>query len=248
MNATRGIEFREGGLLVKTLCGEEEMVAAYRLRHRVFAQMLKWVPTSIDELEIDAYDGSATFLGLFCEAGKLVGLTRLLPAPGPYMLEKEFRCFLEPGYCLRKERDTTEITRLAIDPSLQDKGLSSRLMLTLFKGIYQWSLSNDIRYCYMVVERRFLRVLQVMGFPCEPMSHFLALPPAGALSVAAVLDWERFRIESAGEHPDFLEWISALTESETQEVLVASTAGESATKLDVSSSSFARRNEELVEV
>lgn len=148
--------------------------------------------------------------------GTLAGLFRILAPPAPFMLESEFRPCLLPGYRLRKEPDTVEITRLTVDPGIHDKGLSSRMMLALFKGVYQWSIFNDVRYLYMVVEKRFLRVLRAIGFPCEPISPAVTLPPAGAVSVAAMLDWDQFREESARKHPEFLRWITTLDNVEVR--------------------------------
>ena len=224
------IEFYEGNFLVKTLSTEGEREQAYRLRHKVFAERLKWVKESPDALEIDAYDDRATNLGLFSDIDKLVGISRLLTGPGPYMLEKEFKSFLNATTTLRKEPDTTEITRLTVDPTIRERGLSSRMMLAMFKGIYQWSRLNQVRYCYMVVEKRFLRVLRVLGFPCEPISPCLALPPAGALSVAALLDWDRFRAEVRNTHPGFLEWISSIEATTQPLVTTASSTWQSSAK------------------
>jgi acyl homoserine lactone synthase len=210
MVTLQDIRFQEGELLVKTLCEPDELEEAYRLRHKVFSQNLKWVPSSEDELEVDPYDALATSIGLLSGSGRLLGMFRLLSTQGPFMLEKEFRSVLLPGCSLRKEPDTVEITRLTVDPSLNEKGLSSRMMLVLFKGVYLWSIGNHIRYLYMVVEKRFLRVLRAIGFPCEPISPPKSLPPAGALSLAAMLDWEQFRSESARKRPDFLDWINSL--------------------------------------
>ena len=56
MQGARRIAFLEGELLVKTLESEEELRQAYRLRHAVFAERLKWVPEREDRLESDVYD------------------------------------------------------------------------------------------------------------------------------------------------------------------------------------------------
>lgn len=207
----KDIRFYEGDLLVKTLTNEHELMASYGLRHKVYAEALKWVPSSIDELEVDAYDAWGTSLGVFSEIGSLIGVIRLLPSHGPFMLESEFQSCMTPGYIFRKERDTNEITRLTVDPSLTDKGLSSRMLLVLLKGLYQWLIQNDVQYSYMVVEKRFLRVLHRLGFPARPISQFLALPPAGAVCGAALLDWEQFREENKRKRPEFLEWMSTVT-------------------------------------
>ena len=208
MVSIQDVKFFEGGLLVRTLVGEEEYRQAYRLRHRVYSEKLGWVPSSPDGLEVDSYDASATSVGLFSETGRLLGLFRVLPGLGPFMLEDEFRSMLVPGTQLRKNEDTIEVTRLTLDPEFCSNGLSRYMFLVLLKGIYQWSLNNNIRYWYKVVEKRFLRVFQALGFPADPISPVIAIPPAGALSVAAVLDLEKLRFLAAKNRPEFLRWIS----------------------------------------
>lgn len=56
----REVAFYEGEFLVKTLATKEEMTQAYHLRHRVFAEQLKWVPERADKLEADVYDAWST--------------------------------------------------------------------------------------------------------------------------------------------------------------------------------------------
>ncbi|BCA55733.1 protein of unknown function, putative N-acyl-L-homoserine lactone synthetase [Nitrospira sp. KM1] len=206
MQEIRPIEFMEDELLVKTLTDEDELKASFHLRHQVFAERLKWVGCNQDRLEIDTYDSFATSVGLF-DGAQLRGVFRMVAPPYPFMLESEFRSCLAPGSEIRRERDTVEITRLAIDPTLSDRGLSIRFMQVLFKGVYQWSIQNDVRFLYMVVEKRFLRVLRGMGFSCEAISQAVCIPPAEALSIAAVLDWQRFREVCPVENPAFYNWI-----------------------------------------
>ncbi|SPP63776.1 acyl-homoserine-lactone synthase [Nitrospira lenta] len=208
LEEVRAIEFSDGGLLVKTLTSDEELRESYRLRHRVFAERLKWVPESSDRLEVDSYDPYSSTVGLFDEEQCLRGVFRMVSAAHPFMLEHEFRPCLLPGCEIRKEADTVEITRLALDPSLMDKGLSIRYMQVLYKGVYQWCLQNEARFLYMVVEKRFLRVLRGMGFTCDPISPAVSLPPAEALSIAAVLDWNRFEETCPQKQPEFFRWIN----------------------------------------
>ncbi len=203
--------FQEGRFVVKTPLAEEEQREAYRLRHRVYTEALRWVPASGDDREVDPYDAWATPVGVFADATRLVGFSRVLMAPGPFMIEAEFKSCLTRNHEIRKTRDTAEITRLTVDPSLGEKGLSSRVLLAAIKGLYQLLIARDVRYCYMVIEKRFLRVLKSLGFPCQPISEGVALPPAGVVSIAALLDLERFRNEASMTHPAFLQWITSLT-------------------------------------
>mgnify|MGYP001566633953 CR=1 FL=1 len=208
LEESRPIEFLEENLLVKTLSDEQDLTASYHLRHQVFADRLQWVAKSNDELEVDAYDAFATSVGLFDGEQKLRGVFRMVRSPYPFMIEKEFRPCLHADCEIRKEHDTAEITRFAVDPTLTEKGLSSRLMLILIKGVYQWSRQNDVPYMYMVVEKRFLRVLRGIGLSCEPISTAVSLPPAGAASIAAVLDWKQFYETCPQKQPSFFQWMN----------------------------------------
>ncbi|WHZ26945.1 MAG: hypothetical protein OJF51_001741 [Nitrospira sp.] len=207
----RTVEFLEGELLVKTLETKEELTQAYHLRHRVFAERLKWVPERADELETDIYDAWSTSLGVFANGTKLLGLVRMTHAPVPFMLESEFSACLVGSHRVRKETDTAEITRLAVDPAIVDRGLSARLMKTVFKGMYQWCLLHDVRYTYMVVEHRLLRVVQRMGWPCRAIGEPVALPPAEVLSIGGLLDLNEFRHQTSLCRPAMLDWLTTTT-------------------------------------
>jgi N-acyl-L-homoserine lactone synthetase len=203
----RSIAFCEGEFLVKALESEEEFRQAYRLRHRVFAEKLGWVPEREDRLESDIYDAWSTAIGIFSSHNELLGMVRMTPAPFPFMLESEFSGCLVGSHHVRKELDTAEITRLAVDPTIVDRGLSAKLMRTIFKGMYHWTLANNIRYTYLVVESRLLRVVQRIGWPCHAIGAPVALPPAYVLSVGALLDLDEFRANAASKQPEMLAWL-----------------------------------------
>jgi len=207
---SRPIQFLEKSLMVKTLCDDQELRAAYALRHQVFAQRLQWVAQSADDIEVDAYDAFATSVGLFDNEQTLRGVFRMVRSPHPFMLEKELRPCLPTGCEIRKSHNTAEITRLALDPTLTDKGLSIRFMQVLFKGVYQWSIQNQVRYLYLVVEKRLLRVLRGMGFPCEAISPAILLPPARAISIAAVIDWHQYYDSCSLRQPVFFQWMNTV--------------------------------------
>ncbi|MFZ5863505.1 MAG: acyl-homoserine-lactone synthase [Nitrospirota bacterium] len=206
------IRFDESGCSVRSLESQEDRFQSYRLRHKVFCEQLRWVPVNTPQLEIDRYDQVAVPLGVFSDTGVLVGFVRFLPSHHQFMLESEFAGLVAPGYQIRKAPDTVEISRLAVAPDAPGTGRSRTHFSILLKGLYQWSINNSVRYAYMEVEKRFFRVLHALGFPCVPIGPFTALPPAGAESVAAILDWTLFRTQNATKRPAFLAWMST-TES-----------------------------------
>ena len=207
----RGVTFCEGEFFVKSLETKEDLTQAYRLRHRVFAERLKWVPERGDRLEADVYDTWSTSIGVFADNTRLLGLVRMTHAPVPFMLESEFSACLVGSHRIRKETDTAEITRLAVDPEIADRGLSARLMKVIFKGMYQWCLLHDVRYTYMVVEHRLLRVVQRMGWPCRAIGEPVALPPAEVLSIGGLLDLDEFRSQASACRPAMLDWLTTTT-------------------------------------
>ncbi|MDK2742768.1 MAG: GNAT family N-acetyltransferase [Nitrospira sp. BO4] len=205
------IAFYEGEFLVKTLETKEDLTQAYRLRHRVFAERLKWVPERADRLEADVYDTWSTSIGIFADETRLLGLVRMTHAPVPFMLESEFSACLVGSHRVRKQIDTAEITRLAVDPAIADRGLSARLMKAIFKGMYQWCLLHEVRYTYMVVEHRLLRVVQRMGWPCRAIGEPVALPPAEVFSIGGLLDLDEFRSQASTCRPAMLDWLTTTT-------------------------------------
>jgi N-acyl-L-homoserine lactone synthetase len=124
------------------------------------------------------------------------------------MIEHEFSALFDREQALIRGPEANEVTRLAIDPGEGRERDKPKLLLLLLRGMYQWLTEQGIRYSYMVVEKRMHRMLRAIGFPCRAISPASALPPAQAISLAAVLDWEEFQEENARLRPSFLEWMS----------------------------------------
>lgn len=197
-----GLIYNYRGFVVKTLDTPEERAIGARLRHRVFAERLKWVPVRHDGLDRDIYDTHSHSIGVFTEPSQIVGVVRLTPAPGPFMLEREFSACLAGTHLIRKAPDTAEISRLAVDPTEAYRGLSARVVETIFEGMYQWCQLHDVRYTYMVSGSRLVRVVQRLGWPFVLVGQPITLPPAGVCSVAALLDITRSARYAALTHKE----------------------------------------------
>lgn len=201
--------FQEGDLLVKTIDTPGEMDSAYRLRHEVFSEELRWVPTTPDRRETDDYDGFARCIGVFDEAGKILGHARLIPSPHPFMVEKEFREMLPPERPVRKGPDLAEITRLCVKKEVREGQGVTVVANYLYKAIYLLSIMNDIRHLVMVVDRRYYRLLRLTGFPMEPLGDFITMPD-GVKAGAIWLDLRRLEEVAGRKKPDFMKWMSTL--------------------------------------
>ena len=207
--------FQEDNLLIKTLSAPEEMDAAYRLRHDVFVDELKWVPPSPDKREIDDYDKFAIPIGLFdlsAQTGKelpLIGYVRLIQSNYPFMVEKEFACLLPKDKPLKKLPDMVESTRICIKKERRADKVGSLGLTTghlLYKAIYNWGIIHNSRYLVTIVEKRYYRHLKNF-LPFKPLGEFLAMGD-GVLTGIVLFDWrDRASIE---KKPDFMEWMTTI--------------------------------------
>jgi acyl homoserine lactone synthase len=210
--AVPGVFAREGRFIVKNLLSDEEKVEAYRLRHRVFAEELKWVPRSETLLEIDEYDNNASFFGVYDDSNRLVAFLRMILPEKRFMMEKEFSFLVGPDHEIRKSDDTAEVSRLCTLPEARNRrgddnfGVFGITML-LYKGLYLWSLRNGIRYLYLVVDRTVYRMFRLKGFPCEPVGEPVRMAD-GCVAVAAMLDLRRGESENRLNRPDMMQWFS----------------------------------------
>jgi N-acyl-L-homoserine lactone synthetase len=203
--------FREGNFLIKTLSAYEELEAAFRLRHEVFCEELKWVPCSPGVIERDDYDCFAQSIGVFDEKNNLVGTVRLTQASRPFMIEKEFACLLPVNSGFKKTLDMAEVTRLCVKRILRlCPDISTKVSLFLYKGVYQWSLHNDVRYLAMVVEKNNYRLLRLTGFPVKKMDGFKTMT-GGVKAGILILDLRNFEKEAREKKPELINWMSQLS-------------------------------------
>lgn len=211
--------FQEGNFLIKTLSQREELDASFRLRHEVFCDELDWVPSTPNRREKDGYDKFAQSLGVFDEKQELVANVRLIRAPRPFMIEKEFSCLVPKDREIGKTMDTAEVTRLCVKRETRRAGLNAfNVSQLLYKGVYQWSLSNEVRFLVMVVEKKYYRLLRLNGFPVKAVDGFLPMG-AGVKAGIITLDWRSFEQENAHKNPELIDWISTKSISAPSQLL-----------------------------
>jgi len=204
------IFIKEDEYCVKNIMTETDRLKAHHLRYRIFCEELGWIQHNSNMLEIDDYDRSAIFFGVYDTNENLKAYLRILLSNNSFMLEKNFYFLLESNDVIRKQEDTIEISRLCVAPEARHHTFSDnfgvhKASMLLYKGVYHWCLNNDKRYLYMVVEQKIFRMLCAKGFPCELVGKPKKMPD-GVVAVAAILDWRKF--EEKNTEKSLMKWFS----------------------------------------
>lgn len=88
---------REGSCRVERLHTWSQKEQAFRIRHRLFAETLHWVPEVASGLEIDAYDTCTEMIGVLNPDGRVLGQVRVHEASVPYMIAFDLFTLLFKG-------------------------------------------------------------------------------------------------------------------------------------------------------
>ena len=203
---------RDGAFQVELLRSPLEKEQAFRLRHRLFAETLHWVPEVASGLEIDGYDHTTEMIGILDGQRRVLGQVRMHESHVPFMIEREFASVLGSGSMPFKGRDTAEITRFGVDPDARALVVSTEqgdfdLFTLLLKGIYRWCLERRVRTVFAVVDKRVYRLLHLRGFPFETLAE-PKLMPDGVTALAIRLDWRRFEAQNREQKPGLLAWFA----------------------------------------
>ena len=200
-----------GSFEAKQLVDENELLHAYRLRHKIFAEELRWVDTTPGGLEVDGYDKSSVHFGVWYE-DKLLSYLRLIVPGQTFMMEREFIGLVGKDHVIRKAADTCEVSRLCVSPVARSGDIPTNfgnhgVAMHLYKAVYQWCNRNKIRFLYLVVEKKIARMLTMAGFPCHGIGEPKVMPD-GVVAVAAMMDWRAFEEQNARKRSDLLEWFN----------------------------------------
>lgn len=147
--------------MISKILGPEEMEQAYRLRHDVFVDKLKWVPGNIERLERDQYDEGSVHIGVF-EDLDLVGYCRFTPYGKPWMLTGEFDWYKGPI-----DPESVEFSRLATDPT------ATYQRVILAELFYEASRQIKTPWAYAETTHRRIPVYRRMGIVFEELDRHL---------------------------------------------------------------------------
>lgn len=181
------IKLFSGALRHHHLGAMDEM---FRLRKRVFHDLLKWQVLVDGEWEIDQYDLSNPIyvLSYHDETGKLRGALRLLPTLGPNMLDDTFPILLGDRPAIR-DAAVWESSRFCIDPEISQDRASNQVTVAaaeLMCGVGELGLTSGLTKIVTVTDVFLERMFRRMGCPGERLGEPRKIGSVHAVAVA----WE----------------------------------------------------------
>ncbi len=169
---------------------KSEMEQAYRLRHRVFVDEMKWTDlTKPDGREIDQFDDEHAVHMLYIdESGKVLGYQRMLPSTRPHLLSDVL-----PQLC-EDERPVGhhiwEWTRYCVEPAHRERGRAlSPVANALLSGIVEWGLESGVNT--IIIEMNPLWLLRLVQLHFRTIPLGLPQPIGGVDTVAVTAAFDR---------------------------------------------------------
>jgi acyl homoserine lactone synthase len=168
----------------------QDLDAMFRLRKRVFHDLLKWDVSVHGDWEIDHYDDANPLyvLSYSDQTGRLRGALRLLPTLGPNMLDDTFPVLLGDNPEVRSA-SIWESSRFCIDPEIsQDRGSNQVTIAAaeLMCGVGELGLSSGLSHIVTVTDVFLERMFRRMGCPGERIGKPQRIGSVHAVAVA----WE----------------------------------------------------------
>ncbi|WP_455218880.1 acyl-homoserine-lactone synthase [Kaarinaea lacus] len=191
----------------KTLCGlnSQYVFEYYHLRASVFRSELRWLGSPSDDIDVDPLDTNAVHFLTVSPGDKVIAALRILPAKETWMLDEYFPALIPSDITLHNA-DACEISRLAVDKAWRNYQIDSDLTVAevLYKGVFQYCLSHQIRVCNMVTTRALVCHLRKKGLPVKVIGS--QRMPDGLLAIMAQLDWFSFIGRNSQRSPARLSW------------------------------------------
>jgi N-acyl-L-homoserine lactone synthetase len=190
-----------------TLCGlsAANSHSYFKLRAAVFRSELQWIGSPSDETDSDSFDDCAIHFLTLNPEDEVVAALRILPGNQVWMMEKYFGTLL-PRNTQLHNADNCEISRLAIDKHYRNYFIQDDITVAelLYKGVFQYCLSNHIRNCFMVTTLPLVHHLRKKGIPVAVIDS--QCMESGLMAFSGVLDWYSFIEDNSHHNPKRMSW------------------------------------------
>jgi len=166
----------------------EQLEQAYRLRHAVFVDEMKWEELrKSDGREIDQFDDDRALHMLYLRDGTVLGYQRMLPTIRPHLLSE-----VMPELC-EVDRpvgpDVWEWTRYCVARPHRERGRAlSPIANALLSGIVEWGLESGVDKIIIEMEPIWLLRLVQLHFRVTPLGLPARIGPSDIVAVVAAFD------------------------------------------------------------
>jgi len=166
----------------------EQLEQAYRLRHAVFVDEMKWEELrKPDGREIDQFDDDRALHMLYLRDGTVLGYQRMLPTIRPHLLSE-----VMPELC-EVDRpvgpDVWEWTRYCVARPHRERGRAlSPIANALLSGIVEWGLESGVDKIIIEMEPIWLLRLVQLHFRVTPLGLPARIGPSDIVAVVAAFD------------------------------------------------------------
>jgi acyl-homoserine lactone synthase len=166
----------------------DEMEQAYRLRHAVFVDEMKWEELrKPDGREIDKFDDARALHMLYLRDGTVLGYQRMLPTIGGHLLSD-----VMPELC---EGDRPfgphiwEWTRYCVARPHRERGRAlSPIANALLSGIVEWGLQSGVNRIIIEMDPIWLLRLVQLHFRVTPLGLPRKIGGSDIVAVVAAFD------------------------------------------------------------
>jgi acyl-homoserine lactone synthase len=167
---------------------KDEMEQAYRLRHRIFVEEMKWSDLAKpDGREIDQFDDEHAVHMLYVESGKVLGYQRMLPTTRPHLLSE-----ILPHLCEDVRpvgNHIWEWTRYCVEPAHRERGRTlSPVANALLSGIVEWGLETGVSTIIIEMNTLWLLRLVQLHFRTMPLGLPQRIGDQDVVAVTAAFD------------------------------------------------------------
>jgi acyl-homoserine lactone synthase len=162
-----------------------EMEQAYRLRHQVFVDEMKWEDLrKPDSREIDQFDNAHAMHMLYICDGELLGYQRMLPTTTPHLLSD-----VMPHLCDGERPvgvNVWEWTRYCVKLGHRDRGRTlSPIGNALLSAIVEWGLENGVDRIIIQMDPIWMLRLVQLHFRVDPLGFPQRMKTGDTIAVTA---------------------------------------------------------------
>jgi acyl-homoserine lactone synthase len=166
----------------------DELEQAYRLRHTVFVDEMKWEALrKPDGRETDQFDDERALHMLYVREGTVLGYQRMLPTIRPHLLSD-----VMPQLCDGERPvgyDIWEWTRYCVARPHRERGRSlSPIANELLSAIVEWGLSSGVDKIIIEMDPIWLLRLVQLYFRVTPLGLPKTMGSSDIVAVVAAFD------------------------------------------------------------